>query len=65
MTAPWSVFMAGALIAATILITNHWQIGVAPGQVYRLDRWTGRVVSCNSSDMSMFLAGTNIPCERP
>jgi hypothetical protein len=65
-----SVIIAGALVAVAVLITGHWQIEVAPGAVYRLDRWTGDVAACNVLDhergnVAMFQAGSNIPCVRP
>jgi len=57
------------MIGLAILNTNHWQIGVASGQVYRLDRWTGKVVACNAmradeGNLAMFVGGSDIPCER-
>lgn len=70
MTTPWAILAGALLIASAILFSHRWEIGVAAGQVYRLDRWTGTVVSCNwrSSDggnLGMFVAGSTIPCERP
>jgi hypothetical protein len=60
---------AGALIAIAILIVGRWEIGVVPGQVYRLDRWTGAVVVCGAldpegSNMAMFEPGNNVACSR-
>jgi hypothetical protein len=65
-----AIMIAGALIASAIMFTNHWQIGVAPGQVYRLDRWVGTVTACNAApggngNMEMFTPGGAAPCERP
>jgi hypothetical protein len=40
-------FAGCLLIAAAILITNHWQITpVGSGGLWRLDRWTGRLYIC-------------------
>jgi hypothetical protein len=37
----------GALVAGAILVAFRWQITAAPGHVYRLDRWTGRITVCD------------------
>jgi hypothetical protein len=47
------------LVAVAVLITGHWQIGVAPAGIYRLDRWTGSVVACKAPE-----ANGSVPCER-
>ena len=44
-----AVVIAGALIAAAILISFRWQLSAATGVVYRLDRWTGNVTVCDLS----------------
>ena len=45
-----AIIIAGALIAASIALTNHWTITVLdpspPSTVLRLNRWTGSVVLC-------------------
>jgi len=84
--------IAGALIAASIALMGRWQIVVNPIPVlnmtthqnlpanpllYRLDRWTGKVASCNFNtipgnpfdalgdfDLKMS-GGVDIPCEAP
>jgi hypothetical protein len=42
--------IAGGLIAAAIVLTNHWSVVVLdrtpPLSALRLDRWTGAVVVC-------------------
>jgi hypothetical protein len=65
-----AIIIAGALLAAAVTMTNHWQIVVAPAQnapnpqVYRLDRWTGRVSSCSVINQFAHLdAGVDLPCE--
>jgi hypothetical protein len=62
-----SVIIAGALVAVAVLITGHWQIGTAPTQVYRVNRWTGSVTACNvvldQGNEGMRKPGNNIPCE--
>jgi hypothetical protein len=45
---PAAIVLAGALIAASVAMTNRWAIsnaGVHPG-AYRLDRWTGQIMWC-------------------
>lgn len=69
MTTPRAILAVGVLLAGAVLFSSRWQIGVAPGQVYRLDRWTGAVVACNlrydgDSNTSMFVAGNDVPCTR-
>jgi hypothetical protein len=46
MSAPVAIIIAGALIAATILVTNHWQLSGTLGDAVRLNRWTGDTVAC-------------------
>jgi hypothetical protein len=50
---PAAAILSGALIVATIIlaISLRWEIavgGVGTGFVYRLDRWTGDVVQCDT-----------------
>jgi len=42
-----AIIIAGALIAAAIMVTNHWQI-VSPATV-KLDRWTGDAYLCGAN----------------
>lgn len=68
MTAPRALLIGFSLLAAAILVTNHWQIGAAPGAVVRLNRWTGAVVACNARDerltnsMGGLFGGTPLLC---
>ena len=40
---------AAAILALALLIAFRWEIAVRPeGLPFRLDRWTGIVVGCNS-----------------
>ena len=65
------IILSGILIAGAILLTNHWQIALGPvknmpnPQVYRLDRWTGDVVTCSviNPDASPLDSGVRFPCE--
>lgn len=41
-----AVVIAGTLIAIAILVAFRWQISAATGVVYRLDRWTGKIIAC-------------------
>ncbi|MDE2183148.1 MAG: hypothetical protein KGJ78_09005 [Alphaproteobacteria bacterium] len=57
MRVTWETLAAAALVAASILFIGRYQISAAGGgeqagariEIYRLDRWTGRVVSCDES----------------
>ena len=68
-----AIIVAGALVAGAILFVNHWQIALGPvqkvpnPQVYRLDRWTGEVVTCSVLNpyASPLDAGVEFPCESP
>jgi hypothetical protein len=39
-----AIIIAGALIAAAIVFTNHWEV-VTGGM--RMNRWTGTIIVCN------------------
>jgi hypothetical protein len=62
-----AIIIAGALIAAAIALTNHWDIlgnpDGSPLTLVRLDRWTGKVVLCGAA--GGFLPGWEIPCPVP
>ena len=65
-----AIIIAGAIVAFSVALSTRWQIAVAPvqnapnPQVYRLDRWTGDVTSCNVKNPSASLyAGVILPCE--
>jgi hypothetical protein len=45
----WAVLAGAGLIAAAVLLTNHWQMQVVSGSgLFRLDRWTGEVTVCET-----------------
>jgi len=44
-----AIIVAGGLVAFAILLSQHWQITSSVNAVYRLNRWTGSVASCNIS----------------
>jgi hypothetical protein len=68
---PIATVIGGALIAAAILITNHWELGGNPNLelTLRLNRWNGAVEIC-SVDAKSFpgnpnsLVGATLACER-
>jgi hypothetical protein len=62
---PIAIIIAGALIAAAIAFTNHWQISAADTLVFRLDRWSGDVVVCGPTTANGFalIAGAKRVCE--
>jgi hypothetical protein len=42
-----AIVIAGALIAAAIMLTNHWAVGAyGPGPLVRMNRWTGTAFIC-------------------
>jgi hypothetical protein len=47
MRIPIAIVIAGLLIATAVMLAFHWQISGTDNGVYRLDRWTGHVISCN------------------
>jgi hypothetical protein len=57
-----STIFAGALIAAAIMVTNHWEVVPMPAvsngvsMALRVDRWTGVVRICLTSSDSDYLA---------
>ena len=42
-----AIVLAGALIAASLLIVFRWQISAVPGFIYRLDTWAGTTIRCD------------------
>jgi hypothetical protein len=54
---PVAIVIAGLLIAGTILIAFRWQISAATGIVYRLDKWSGRIVACELSGTPCYNIG--------
>jgi hypothetical protein len=47
MKVSFAIVLGAALIAVTLLFLFRWEISGVGGQAYRLDRWTGRITSCN------------------
>jgi len=42
-----ATIIGAAIIAAALIFTARWEISSAgPGAVFRLDRWTGEIMSC-------------------
>ena len=69
MSNPIAIVIGSALIAGAILVTGHWQITSAPNTVFRLNRWSGEVVSCNltpaqfdKGNWILGLGGVDLPC---
>jgi hypothetical protein len=57
---PMSIIIAGALIAAAILMTNHWEIVPTGFTALRLNRWSGSVVACRTDRVPF--AGVQLEC---
>jgi hypothetical protein len=54
-----AIIIAGGLIAAAIMLTNHWALHTAGDTpVLRLNRWTGSIVACGG----MLGPGGELPC---
>ena len=63
-----AVIIAGALVAAAILFTNHWAFAWGDGASYRLNRWTGAIVLCAPQPhgrTSITAGGMGYACEPP
>ena len=70
MTISWSIIAAGVLVAAAVLITNHWQITLLNPSiptVVRLDRWSGVIDVCVLDPASMrnpnSFVGADVNCK--
>jgi len=71
MGTPAAIIVGAAIIAAAVLVTNHWQVmpggyqGVAP-MVFRFNRWTGLVDMCVVDPDTMHnpnsFAGAQLTC---
>lgn len=61
-----SIIIGAALIAAAILVTNHWAIVSAPNGLIaaRLNRWTGSIEVCaiDPKTTGAGLAGAQMAC---
>ena len=63
-----AIVIAGALVAAAILFTNHWAFAWGDGASYRLNRWTGTIVLCAPQPhgrTSITAGGMSYTCEPP
>jgi len=67
-----AAIIAGAiLIAAAILMTNHWHFAISSsgyGVALRLNRWTGTISICvvdAGSAKDQFLTGAQLACDPP
>jgi hypothetical protein len=61
MNISWAVLIGSALIAASVVVTNHWEVVAMNGDpvmVGRLNRWTGSLELC-VSDLST-VKGANV-----
>ena len=69
MWTPASIIVGAVLIAAAILVVNHWQLQVIDtASALRLNRWTGDVEICFLDNKSVpesgSLAGAKLECRR-
>ena len=47
MKTEWAILGGALVIAAAVMVTDHWQMAVTPaGGMFRLNRWTGEVSVC-------------------
>jgi hypothetical protein len=67
-----AILAAGSLVATAILITNHWEIVLQPGDlahIVRLNRWTGAADICWPDPATIkaerSLAGAKYRCADP
>ena len=66
-----AIVVAGAMIAAAILVTNHWTLHTGASDfttAVRLNKWTGAIDICflnpNSLAGAKTLAGGKLECVR-
>ena len=68
MSTPWAIVIglviAGGIIAASILVTNHWETtGINNLFAYRMNRWTGATSVCLAVNLA---PGAKVDCgDRP
>jgi hypothetical protein len=55
-----AIVIAGALIAAAIMLTNHW---TAINSQFLLNRWTGTITYCSTPSSENY--EVHCPAERP
>jgi len=60
-----SVIVAGTLVAAAILFSNHWAFAWGGGATYRLNRWTGTITLCAPQPQGHVAAGMGYACQAP
>ncbi len=60
MGVPISIIISACVIAAAILVTNHWQIEYSSAVVARLNRWTGSIELCALDPSSVGKAATSL-----
>lgn len=70
----WAILLAGVMIAAAILVANHWEIEVIqPAPISRtggntspyiiiLNRWTGALTECSSFPQPPVGSGIPLIC---
>jgi hypothetical protein len=63
-----AVLGGAALIAAAVMATNHWEVAMQSGGVFRLNRWTGEVKMClpnakPGTDKSAFTGNFSAVCD--
>jgi hypothetical protein len=56
----WAILGGAALIAAAVLFIFRWEIIGSGEAVYRVDRWTGQVVSCAMTRPFEFDCGSEL-----
>ena len=65
----FAIVIGAALIAAAVMITNHWELGFAHGNdsstTMRMNRWTGTISICVPDPKSIkqnSFAGMELSC---
>ena len=63
-----AIIVAGTLIAATIALTNHWQLQGSENGALLLNRWTGAIAICSGAklpDWELSCPPTNTRTQQP
>jgi hypothetical protein len=47
---PYSVVVAGVIIAVALAFLFRWHIVTSDARIVRIDRWTGKIQICNQPD---------------
>lgn len=50
MNIPASILAGATIIVLAILIAFHWQTAAFGGETYRLNRWTGTIEGCTTTN---------------